>query len=289
MQLSPGQKSNVTLQFRAPPDADPVLLPIFSGFISVTNSVNKQVVQVPYAGMVGDYKNARIIVQNNPSGIATRILNSNNVSISNTQEETLIASESIRIRLVTTWASRRVSAEVFPGESEISANSSASYGYVFDDSNDKPVVYTNLVRNAAVAGSHAQFYGISWSGQVSVSVRNGSLVGYETTSLPDGRYKIRFSALQHFGNPENPNDFDIYESPTFKLIRLPTTSQSPVTISEFTTLPPFTTTTTLPPFTTTTTLPPFTTTTTLPPFTTTTTLPPFTTTTTSSTSSVSMS
>ncbi len=45
-QLAPGESCAITLQFQAPTSANSVLLPIYSGFIYATNTVNGQVVHL---------------------------------------------------------------------------------------------------------------------------------------------------------------------------------------------------------------------------------------------------
>jgi hypothetical protein len=42
-ELQPGQSQEVTLQFQVHSSADPLLLPIYSGFIYVTNEVNGEI------------------------------------------------------------------------------------------------------------------------------------------------------------------------------------------------------------------------------------------------------
>lgn len=71
------------------------------------------------AGVVGDYKNTRMIVQNSSSGVVSGILNSNNTFISNAQQENLTLSGRKRVILVTAWASRRVIVEAVSGESDV--------------------------------------------------------------------------------------------------------------------------------------------------------------------------
>jgi hypothetical protein len=73
------------------------------------------------AGVVGDYKNASIIVRRSSSGVVAGILNSNNTYISNTQQENLTLPSLMRIILVTTWSSRFVFMEVVSGDSENSS------------------------------------------------------------------------------------------------------------------------------------------------------------------------
>ncbi|KAI9354505.1 peptidase S8/S53 domain-containing protein [Zopfochytrium polystomum] len=59
------------------PSADPTVFPVFSGYIKITNNVDDVAINVPYAGMVGNWKQAPIFSVNAtssfgyPSGIYT--------------------------------------------------------------------------------------------------------------------------------------------------------------------------------------------------------------------------
>ncbi|CAF3625141.1 unnamed protein product [Rotaria sp. Silwood1] len=81
--LEPGQSHMVTIRFELPRNVDTALLPIFSGSIDVSNNVDNKVAHIPYAGMIGNYKNAPILIRNNPSGIVSGLLGANGGFISN--------------------------------------------------------------------------------------------------------------------------------------------------------------------------------------------------------------
>ncbi|CAF4248181.1 unnamed protein product, partial [Adineta steineri] len=230
IELQPGESGNITLQFEAPSNANPALLPIFSGFICVTNNISEQIARVPYAGVVGDYKNASIIVRRSSTGIVAGIRNSNNTYISNTEQENLTLSSVMRINLVTTWSSRIVFVEVVSGDSENSSRLAENYGYVYGENLFTRAFYVNLIRNAAAAAQgYRQSYDINWLGRVSVVFTNETSSWLVTTRLPPGQYRIRFSALKHFGDIDNADDFDIYDTPIFNLIEPLTTTSTVVT------------------------------------------------------------
>ncbi|CAF3354705.1 unnamed protein product, partial [Rotaria sp. Silwood2] len=102
----------IRLEFQAPRKAQPALLPLFSGFIYVSNNVDEKVANIPYAGVVGNYKNARILVRNSSSGVVTGLLNATGNYISNGEYMNLTASNGSSIILVTAWASRIVFVDV---------------------------------------------------------------------------------------------------------------------------------------------------------------------------------
>ncbi|CAF0925932.1 unnamed protein product [Rotaria sordida] len=117
--LWPGQSRIITLTFQAPRKAQAALLPIFSGFICVSNNVNGKIAHIPYAGVVGDYKNARILVRNSSSGIVTGLLNATGNYISNGEYMNLTASGAFPIVLVTAWASRFICVDVISGKEKV--------------------------------------------------------------------------------------------------------------------------------------------------------------------------
>ena len=62
--------------------------------------------------MVGNYQNARIFVQNSPSGILTGVLDAQTEYISDKQLSTLDATAGIRLVRVTAWSTRILFVEV---------------------------------------------------------------------------------------------------------------------------------------------------------------------------------
>ncbi|CAF3277535.1 unnamed protein product [Rotaria sp. Silwood2] len=115
-QLDPGQSRTVTLKFHAPDGVNPNFLPIYSGFIDVANDVDEKVVHVPYAGVVGNYSDARILVRNNPQGFITGIVGDDGYYITDGQELNITAAGVFPIVLVTAWASRTILVEVVSAE-----------------------------------------------------------------------------------------------------------------------------------------------------------------------------
>ena len=77
--------------------------------------------------------------------------------------------------------------------------------------------FENLPRNIAATSSRSyeQYSLYWWSGLVSKVVTNESQSSLLTTRLTRGYYKLRFSALKHFGNFSQTGDFEVYYSPSF--------------------------------------------------------------------------
>ncbi|CAF2812149.1 unnamed protein product [Rotaria sp. Silwood2] len=117
--LEPGQSRMITVRFQAPRKAEAALLPIFSGFIYVSNNVDEKVAHIPYAGVVGNYKDASILVRNTPSGIVTGLLSATGDFVSNGQTMNVTASGAFPILLVTAWTSRIVFMDVISGKGNV--------------------------------------------------------------------------------------------------------------------------------------------------------------------------
>ena len=94
-----------------------------------------------------------------------------------------------------------------------------SSAIVYFDQNGGRAYYRNLARNAAadVARSFVHSYPTVWNGKVVLDSLDGT--GPQTIhNLNPGQYRIRFSALKHFGNPLNDYDYEVYDSPAFNLV-----------------------------------------------------------------------
>ena len=94
---------------------------------------------------------------------------------------------------------------------------SSALVYFEDSSYDTPLF--NLPRNVAVGTktTYSVAYTVLWNGQFIVKVLDGSTRDRQVNNLRPGRYRIKFSALKHFGNSSIPNDFEVYHSPPFDL------------------------------------------------------------------------
>ncbi|CAF1184862.1 unnamed protein product [Rotaria sordida] len=85
--------------------------------IKISN-VDEKVAHIPYAGVVGDYKNARILVRNSSTGLVTGLANGNGFYISNGEYLNLTKSGVFPV-LVMAWASRIVIVDVISGKDNV--------------------------------------------------------------------------------------------------------------------------------------------------------------------------
>ena len=95
-----------------------------------------------------------------------------------------------------------------------------SSALVFLDNVEEPAVSFDIPRNAAagIASSFPQSYPVVWTGKVVLNSLNGNASVTTMHSLNPGEYRIKFSALKHFGNPLHDNDIEVYNSPAFYLV-----------------------------------------------------------------------
>ncbi|CAF3778309.1 unnamed protein product [Adineta steineri] len=218
--LQPGYSREITLQFGEPTNADPNLLPVFSGFIYATNQVNGEVTHLFYAGMVGDYGNAGIFVRNTTSGVITGIQKSDDTYVSEGELPSLNATTGIKIQIVLAWSTRVVIVQIIPANGTILIGLNVSSAVMFTDSDESEAVIVDPPRNAAagVGTSFAESYPAVWNGKVVLNSVNGNASVTTMRNLNPGTYRIQFSALKHFGNPSNDNDFEVFNSPAFNLV-----------------------------------------------------------------------
>ena len=79
------------------------------------------------------------------------------------------------------------------------------------------MILPNIARNVVpgVTSGYTPSLSVAWHGQF---VLDATLDDEPVYRLQRGQYRIRFSALKHFGNPLNSDSYEIYYSPPFNLI-----------------------------------------------------------------------
>ena len=94
-----------------------------------------------------------------------------------------------------------------------------SYGLAYDGRGTGPLYFYNVPKNGATltGQSYRPYYIFSWTGYVSNIVSNEDST-LNTTRLLPGQYKLRFSALKHFGDRTNNNDYDVHYTPMFNMV-----------------------------------------------------------------------
>ncbi|KAI1495697.1 peptidase S8/S53 domain-containing protein [Biscogniauxia marginata] len=192
-----GSSTDVTVTVTPPSDLNATLLPVYSGYISLNGS-NGESLMLPYQGVVGSMVSTPVL---QPSLVA---LVEYNLPVP--------ANKSYTIPRPSTNGT---------------ADQSALPNVLV-----QPAVGTRLLRIDVVALGNTSLPTTDIFGITTV----GSLAGYplpyasrnqvrayfsgllaDGTVLPEGPYKLAVSALRVFGNVENTDDWDIYETVSFNI------------------------------------------------------------------------
>ena len=207
LSVPPGQSADVQVYFSPPGDAIPHLFPIFSGFITVTttgSASSSPKVSVPYAGMVGRWKQAAVWSRKSaqlkiPTGIydsKTGMLISDYGSVSATNGAILAIVASTTSRIAQVQLFRHSTNTYYLAFAELLDANFASIG-------SDTLEYIPLARMAPTAGQtiSAPNYWL-WKGRAKTTTSSSSSI-----KLPLGLYTIFFVAKRHFANATDPLDF----------------------------------------------------------------------------------
>lgn len=95
-----------------------------------------------------------------------------------------------------------------------------SYNLLRIGNSENTFYVTNVPRNVASleVQSYNAFMSVIWNGGVCQGTFNETCLDSQRTRIPAGVYRLRFSALKHFGNVENSADFEVYRTPSFNLV-----------------------------------------------------------------------
>ncbi|KAJ3107287.1 hypothetical protein HDU97_004426 [Phlyctochytrium planicorne] len=253
-----GQSKQVNVHFTPPANAIAGLFPIFSGYIQLSaldGSSKKIVASVPYAGMVGSWKDAPVWSRNSP--FFTELffksyfpLAGNNTAstgfFADLKFNPLKTSEPFSVVNATTGGvvlpiasttSRYGKIELIFAGSDVdkerlpsSVRHKTPLGFLsgqqfsWDDNMLDPKVQPMIFRQVS-RSSPVPIWGMS---RASYLIWNGKITSNVTSSegavaVPEGLYRVKISGLRHFGrvgatggDPEA--DYDVVTSPIFKLV-----------------------------------------------------------------------
>ncbi|KAJ3107280.1 hypothetical protein HDU97_004419 [Phlyctochytrium planicorne] len=250
-----GASKQVNVHFTPPATAVAGLFPIFSGYLqlSASEGATKTVVaRVPYAGMVGSWRDAPVWCRNSEAYtddyLRRRFQVTDNVTAStgifaDFNFNPLSSSESYSLVNATTGgvvmpivstASRYAKIELlFAGDAAQKENLPGSIrhkkplGFLFGrqfnwnfeslDAESKPMIFRSLARNSPflIQGLQPPSYW-QWNGKVisNTTSTDGAI------AVPEGLYRVKISGLRHFGRvgARGDSDYDVVISPIFKLV-----------------------------------------------------------------------
>ena len=200
-----GQSAVVQVMFAAPADASPELFPIYSGYVTVSatgSAAANPTVRVPYAGMVGRWKQAAVWSRQSEFGAAGFYDRSTYEVLS--EGAAVSATNGTILYVAVSTASRLGRVEV------VSQADGSSYIAVVDiidsetllPTGDQGALYFSpLYRNAP--DENWSPYITLWTGLVIPF--NMSYDG-DAIQLGPGQYTLSFLAQKHFGNATDPLD-----------------------------------------------------------------------------------
>ncbi|KAJ3148311.1 hypothetical protein HDU86_007493 [Geranomyces michiganensis] len=210
VKVAAGKSVDITVKITPPKDNK--LFPFYGGFIVATPSDGSAPVHVPYMGMVGDFSKTKVIAEQDPSGAVTGVYNADGEPIE--EGATLNAKDGIIANLVLGQSTRIAFIDVISA-GETLPGYTPSLG-VLVTGNSGNAFNKNLARNvdSSAQGFVQGGYQYPWNGATTLSPSDNGILNL----LPAGKYKLRFTALKHFGDASNPKDFDVYTSPAFNLV-----------------------------------------------------------------------
>ncbi|KAI8833352.1 peptidase S8/S53 domain-containing protein [Chytridium lagenaria] len=204
---------SVNVHFTAPSTAIPGLFPVYSGFVKIAVAGDLEpVASVPFAGMVGSWRDAPIWVRNSPI-YTEQFLSQYPISENTTAStgifapdftftplndktpDTLSGTDGIIVLPIASTNSRYAKVEVLfagtPAEKKLLPSSIPAQGL------SQPSIY-------------------GWYGAVTTNATSSE----NEVILPSATYRVKFSALKHFGRVGSKGDsnYDVVVSPPFKLV-----------------------------------------------------------------------
>ncbi|KAJ3107286.1 hypothetical protein HDU97_004425 [Phlyctochytrium planicorne] len=253
--IAAGDSKNVNVHFTAPSTAVAGLFPVYSGFIqlsSVDGAAKKIVASVPFAGMVGSWRDAPVWSRN--SWVYTnRFLKTNYNTAANVTATTgffadlkfnplrtsapysvVNATKGGIVLPIASTTSRYAKIElIFAGDAAQKAKLPSSIRhktplgflsgqqYNWDDNildpKIQPMILRQVARNnpTAVQGVNPPAYW-QWNGKVTANTTSSE----GAIAVPEGLYRVKISGLLHFGRVGATGDsnYDVVTSPVFQLV-----------------------------------------------------------------------
>jgi hypothetical protein len=193
---------NVTVTFTAP--KSDALLPIFSGYLVISNDIEEIPVHVPYAGVIGDWSEAPIFTRISPTLGSTGLFNSALQPIQGYVNGTL----GVNVLAIGATTSRS-----FKLNLEYTGTNFDAFTALNLDVKMLPAPYFANVKGTLGGRFARNFASLAvnkyiWKGEVDQAVNSTQI------KLPAGDYIFKFYGLKHFRgeiDTSDPTAFDIVE------------------------------------------------------------------------------
>ncbi|KAM3503384.1 hypothetical protein MY11210_008736 [Beauveria gryllotalpidicola] len=199
--VAPGHSVNIRLSASAPDSLDASRMPLWSGWIAINGS-DSSALSVPYQGFSGSIREHQVLPPDGASLVYGNIAVSEGTTVVLPIPGRLTTSQLV-LNINPTLGTPLVRADVVPANDDTSnaTNTTIPIGQI----QGFPVPW----RPSNVHRAHhdlSQFTQFEWNGQLDTG-----------SYAPEGYYKLVVRALRIFGNPSNEEDWDISESPQFKI------------------------------------------------------------------------
>lgn len=229
--VQPGQTKTAQFSFSPPKGLNATNLPIYSGKILIKGS-NRETLGVPYLGLASDLSRDLGMMFQYPIGLPTLTSTVDAISINTKRNFTFDLSLDkqdfpllfTRMNFATTelrwdifdasWVERDWRYPPVVGKAGY-VGSATTWSGVYDNTVFDPAIH-NASEVVALPLSDIPRdipgqYGneLWWLGQLS----NG-------TQIAPGKYKMRFAALVPFGRPERADNWDVFPTPEFEVLKL---------------------------------------------------------------------
>ena len=203
-----GRSAVVKVKFSPPADAAPELFPIFSGYVTVTATglaSGNPKISVPYAGMVGRWKQAAVWSRNSPLGMTgvydpftfEGISDGDSVSVTDGAILLLAASTSSRFGQVEVLKHADNSRYI----ALVLAMNRNTFNFLPNSFLARATLYP-LARMAPIAQQtvYSTFF-VLWNGLATSNTTSSDII-----QLSPGQYTVSFVALRHFATTNEPLD-----------------------------------------------------------------------------------
>ncbi|ORY43394.1 subtilisin-like protein [Rhizoclosmatium globosum] len=217
-------------------------LPVYGGYISVTNSVDESSLSIPYAGVIGSWKDKPFWSRNSTSLLnqwLRVLLKSNKIQTAATglysdlsfsplaANQVVNGTQAAFVLAIPTYTSRQASivVEYKGGDNAMVAagfTSNIAYIQMVDikaQSDFGPAYWQPFQRTSYQDGQSVLSNTIyAWDGTGYNFDTNTTLPGDVNMQLPSGNFIMRFLALKNFGDISKPADWDVLETVPFTLV-----------------------------------------------------------------------
>ncbi|KAJ3014587.1 UNVERIFIED_CONTAM: hypothetical protein HDU68_000216 [Siphonaria sp. JEL0065] len=224
-----GKSVDVGIHF-APAKSTGGANPIYGGYITITNNVDEVVSTVPYVGMINSWKAKGFWSRNSPSLLQNwlqPITKGAAVSASTglyadatftplKANDIINATNVVNILAIPTYTNRFASIQVFGTDDTLVKAGFSSNSALVDFAGlggalwDTGMQRTNFATQQSVQANQV----FPWAGNAWDMKSNAT----KSSRIPSGTYFLRFAGLRNFGDVNNNADFDVLDTPPFKLV-----------------------------------------------------------------------